>query len=178
MCAAPFSSSADPAMGVQAQSQRMGPQSPSWGIASQIQKTLGSLTLDQLDRIFSMAEELREEEGTYLVPRESAQPDVRSAGGFDLMPWIVGGDEWTAVEAGLAQRVRAWNLFLRDIYSGQEILKAGIVPYEVVYADPNFHRGCARLPGVTASYLQLSAFDLQQDSRGQWNIVEDHLGVA
>ena len=165
-------------MGGQAQSQGGGPNSPSWGIAHQIQKTLGSLTTEQLDRIFSMAEELREDEGTYLVPRESTQPDARSAAGFDLMPWVVGGDEWTAVEAGLAQRVRAWNLFLRDIYSGQEILKAGIVPYEVVYSDPNFHRGCARLPGVTASYLQLTAFDLQQDTRGQWLVVEDHLGVA
>ena len=35
-----------------------------------------------------------------------------------------------------------------------------------------------RLPGVTASYLQLTGFDLQQDSRGQWLVVEDHLGVA
>ncbi len=125
-----------------------------------------------------MAEEMREEEGNYQSPSESAQSDWRSPGGFDLMPLIIGGDEWARIEAGLAQRVKAWNLFLRDIYSGQEILKAEVVPYEIVYADPNFHRGCARLPGVTASYLQLSAFDLQQDARGQWLVVEDHLGVA
>jgi len=94
------------------------------------------------------------------------------------MPLVIEGEEWAQIEAGLAQRVHAWNLFLRDIYSGQEILKAGVVPYEIVYSDPNFHRGCARLPGVTANYLQLSAFDLQQDARGQWLVVEDHLGVA
>ena len=125
-----------------------------------------------------MAEELREEEGAYVSPRDPAQQEWRSRGGFDLMPLVIGGEEWARIETGLTQRVRAWNLFLRDIYSGQEILKAGVVPYEIVYADPNFHRGCARLPGVTANYLQLTAFDLQQDARGQWLVVEDHLGVA
>ena len=125
-----------------------------------------------------MAEELREEEGLYPSPREIAPSDTRSATGFDLMPLVIGGEEWAHIESGVSQRVRAWNLFLRDIYSGQEILKAGVVPYEIVYSDPNFHRGCARLPGVTASYLQLTAFDLQQDARGRWMVMEEHLGVA
>ena len=154
------------------------PSQPPQQVILQVQKTLGALSADQLDRIFSVAEELDEEDGAYLGPREAPRQEGRSEGGFDLMPLVVGGEEWSQIEAGLTQRVRAWNLFLRDIYSGQEILKAGVVPYEIIYADPNFHRGCARLPGVTASYLQLTAFDLQQDSRGQWLVVEDHLGIA
>ena len=147
-------------------------------VTTQIQNTLGSLSPDQFDRIFSLADELREEDGSYLESRDSTGPQRRSESGCDLMPLVVDGAEWARIEAGLLQRVRAWNLFLRDIYSGQEILRANVVPYEIVYADPNFHRGCARLSGVTASYLQLSAFDLQQDSHGQWTVVEDHLGVA
>lgn len=143
-----------------------------------LQDKLGLLTPDQLGRIFDLAEELSEEDGSYLDARDTIRPEKHSENGFDLMPLIVSGEEWARIEAGLIQRVRAWNLFLRDIYSGQEILKSDVVPYEIVYADPNFHRGCARLPGVTASYLQLSAFDLQQDSRGQWIVVEDQLGVA
>jgi uncharacterized circularly permuted ATP-grasp superfamily protein/uncharacterized alpha-E superfamily protein len=167
-----------PASGVQAQSQSSGPDAGPGSVVGHIQKTLGSLSSEQLDHIFSMAEELRDEEGAYVAPREVAQSDSRATGGFDLMPLILGGDEWARIELGLTQRVRAWNLFLRDIYSGQEILKAAVVPYEIVYSDPNFHRGCARLPGVTASYLQLTAFDLQQDTRGHWMVVEDNLGVA
>lgn len=144
----------------------------------QLQNSLGSLSPDQLDRIFSLADELREESGSYLESRDAAGSQRRSDNGCDLMPLVIDGGEWARIEAGLLQRVRAWNLFLRDIYSGQEILRANVVPYEIVYADPNFHRGCARLPGVTASYLQLSAFDLQQDAYGQWTVVEDYLGVA
>ena len=162
----------------QSQAQGPAPESSPGDIALQVQKTLAAFSLEQMERIFSLAEELHEEDGNELTATESGHAEKRADSGFDLMPLIIGGPEWTRIEAGLAQRVRAWNLFLRDIYSGQEILKAGVVPYEIVYADPNFHRGCARLPGVTANYLQLTAFDLQQDARGQWLVVEDHLGVA
>jgi uncharacterized circularly permuted ATP-grasp superfamily protein/uncharacterized alpha-E superfamily protein len=147
-------------------------------VTAQIQKALGALSAEQLDRIFSLADELSEEDGAYPNSREIGQQDWPAGGRFDLMPLLIGGEQWARLETGLLQRVKAWNLFLRDIYSGQEILKAEVVPYEIVYGDPNFHRGCARLPGVTACYLQLTAFDLQSDARGQWLVVEDHLGVA
>ncbi len=178
MCAAAYPSPNSPLMAAQAQSQGFGPESPATGVARHIQKTLGSLSLEQLDRIFSMAEELREEDGAYIAPREMTSAESRSATGFDLMPVVIGGEEWTRIEAGLVQRTRAWNAFLRDIYSGQEILRAGAVPYEIVYSDPNFHRGCSKLMSAPPNYLQLTAFDLQQDVKGQWIVVEEHLGVA
>ncbi|MCE0498967.1 MAG: circularly permuted type 2 ATP-grasp protein, partial [Methylacidiphilales bacterium] len=178
MPATTFSSSGGSQTGSQTQTQSLGLVPNSQAVAAQVQQALGALSPEQLDRIFSLADELSEEDGTYPGSREVGWPDRRAGGGFDLMPLVIDGDEWARIEAGLLQRVRAWNLFLRDIYSGQEILKAEVVPYEIVYGDPNFHRGCARLPGVTASYLQLTAFDLQQDIRGQWLVVEDHLGVA
>ncbi len=164
---------------MQAQSQGYGAPTAAASTIQQLQKALHALPPDKLARIFAVAEELRDEEGSYSTTREVAPPAARGTeGGFDLMPLVLGGEEWARIEAGLVQRVRAWNFFLRDIYSGQEILKAGIVPYEIVYSDPNFHRGCARLPGVTANYLQLTAFDLQQNARGQWVVMEEHLGVA
>jgi uncharacterized circularly permuted ATP-grasp superfamily protein/uncharacterized alpha-E superfamily protein len=165
-------------MAAQSQSQGFGPDSATGAVSRHIQKTLGSLSLEQLDRIFSMVEELREEEGAYISPHEMSGSDARSSGGFDLMPLVIGGEEWARIEAGLTQRVRAWNAFLRDIYTEQGILKASAVPYEIVYSDPNFHRGCSRLTTDAMSYLQLTAFDLQQDVRGQWLVVEEHLGVA
>ncbi len=173
-----FSSHEIPRFDAQAQSQGFGAGNIAVSTALQLQKSLSALPPEKLNRIFALTEELREEEGVYISPKEIAPQEPRSDGGFDLMPLIISGEEWARIEAGLNQRVRAWNLFLRDIYSGQEILRSGVVPYEIVYADPNFHRGCARLPGVTASYLQLTAFDLQQNTRGQWIVIEEHLGVA
>lgn len=178
MPGAVFSSFAQPLRDSQVQGQGFGAGNVASATAMHLQKSLGTLPPEKLARIFALAEELRDEEGVYVSPKEISPQAGGSDAGFDLMPLVLSGEEWARIEIGLTQRVRAWNLFLRDIYSGQEILKAGVVPYEIVYADPNFHRGCARLPGVTASYLQLTAFDLQQNTRGQWMVVEEHLGVA
>ncbi|MGE5768720.1 MAG: circularly permuted type 2 ATP-grasp protein, partial [Betaproteobacteria bacterium] len=51
---------------------------------------------------------------------------------FDIIPRIIPSAEWTALQSGLRQRVKALNMFLDDIYHGQEILKAGKVPAEQV----------------------------------------------
>ncbi|PJI52435.1 hypothetical protein CTI14_42480, partial [Methylobacterium radiotolerans] len=40
---------------------------------------------------------------------------------FDLIPRIIPAEEWRHLEAGLKQRVRALNLFIRDIYHGHDI---------------------------------------------------------
>src|SRR6476659_7319813 len=50
---------------------------------------------------------------------------------FDLVPRIVGAAEWTWIEQGLKQRIRALNLFIDDIYHAQKIVKDGAVPAEI-----------------------------------------------
>src|SRR3712207_6306266 len=47
---------------------------------------------------------------------------------FDLVPRIVPADEWATIERGLAQRITALNLFCRDIYHEQRILKERVIP--------------------------------------------------
>ena len=67
---------------------------------------------------------------------------------FDLIPRILDRTEWKLVERGCIQRVKAINIFLYDIYHDQEILKAGLVPPELVLLNPAFrpemHRASSR----------------------------------
>ena len=51
---------------------------------------------------------------------------------FDLIPRIIPAHEWKSMEAGLVQRVTALNRFIHDIYHGQEILRAGVIPREQI----------------------------------------------
>src|SRR5687768_12326854 len=51
---------------------------------------------------------------------------------FDTIPRIISRAEWRLLEQGLRQRVTALNRFLHDIYHGQEILRAGVIPAEQV----------------------------------------------
>jgi uncharacterized circularly permuted ATP-grasp superfamily protein len=46
--------------------------------------------------------------------------------------------EWTILEKGLKQRVRRLNKFLRDIYHGREVLRANIVPDDLIFQNPVF----------------------------------------
>jgi uncharacterized circularly permuted ATP-grasp superfamily protein len=57
---------------------------------------------------------------------------------FDVLPRILAADEWKIVRAGLEQRVEAINHYIRDIYGRREILKAGIIPEDLVFQNPVF----------------------------------------
>src|SRR6476660_992957 len=57
---------------------------------------------------------------------------------FDVIPRIFSAKEWTLLEKGLRQRVRALNMFLRDVYHGRDILRAGIIPDDLIFQNPVF----------------------------------------
>jgi len=47
---------------------------------------------------------------------------------------------FTKIKRGLAQRIRALNHFVDDVYHGREIVHEGIVPWELVLGSPEFQR--------------------------------------
>ena len=100
---------------------------------------------------------------------------------FDLLPRIIPGAEWAALEAGLRQRVRALNAFLADIYHGQEILRAGRIPAEQVLNNAQFR---AEMKGVDVPgglYAMIAGIDLVRaegtDGKGEYYVLEDNLRV-
>src|SRR4051812_40449029 len=50
---------------------------------------------------------------------------------FDIVPRLIAREEWSRLEVGLVQRVKALNRFLADLYGSREIIKAGIVPADL-----------------------------------------------
>src|ERR1700682_1775891 len=61
---------------------------------------------------------------------------------FDLIPRIVGPQEWEWVECGLQQRIRGLNEFIDDIYHDQRILKDKIIPEEVIRTAVSYRPQC------------------------------------
>src|ERR1700759_4004090 len=57
---------------------------------------------------------------------------------FDVIPRILAADEWKLVQRGLAQRVKALNLFIKDIDGNREILKAGVIPVDLIFRNAAF----------------------------------------
>jgi uncharacterized circularly permuted ATP-grasp superfamily protein/uncharacterized alpha-E superfamily protein len=92
---------------------------------------------------------------------------------LDMVPLLIQASEWKKVEAGLAQRTRLLNLILADLYGQQRLLRAGLLPPALVFANPGFLRPChgVRLPKDLM--LHLHAVDLARSPDGQWWALAD-----
>ncbi len=94
---------------------------------------------------------------------------------FDILPRIITATEWTMLEAGLKQRIRALNLFLKDLYHGQRILKDGVVPPELIYRGKDFRREIMDIDPPHDIYTHISGVDLIRDEEGRYLVLEDNL---
>jgi uncharacterized circularly permuted ATP-grasp superfamily protein len=100
---------------------------------------------------------------------------------FDLIPRVIPKQEWVDMEAGLRQRVTALNRFIHDVYHGQEILKAGIVPAEQVLHNAQFRPEMMGVDVPGNVYSHISGVDIVRaadlDGSGKYYVLEDNLRV-
>jgi carboxylate-amine ligase len=94
---------------------------------------------------------------------------------LDLMPRLVAADEWAELTAGLGQRAKALNAFLRDIYSEQAILADGVIGMHTLDRAPGF-RSTGRLSRDPVR-AHVSGTDLVCDRAGNWMVLEDNLRI-
>ncbi|HEY6508421.1 MAG TPA: circularly permuted type 2 ATP-grasp protein, partial [Vicinamibacterales bacterium] len=96
---------------------------------------------------------------------------------FDLVPRIISGEEWKVLDRGLKQRVQALNAFLKDIYHGQAILKAGVVPAERVLANTQYRSEMQGIDVPGGIYAHIAGVDLVRAGAGEFYVLEDNLRV-
>ncbi|HZO55889.1 MAG TPA: circularly permuted type 2 ATP-grasp protein, partial [Bryobacteraceae bacterium] len=95
----------------------------------------------------------------------------------DLVPRIITSTEWSRVERGLEQRIRALNEFLKDIYHEGRILNDNVVPREMVYSCRHFRREMRGLDVPRGIYITVVGTDLIRLPSGEFVILEDNLRV-
>jgi uncharacterized circularly permuted ATP-grasp superfamily protein len=94
---------------------------------------------------------------------------------LDLLPRIIPAVEWTPIEAGLKQRVRALNAFLLDLYGKQQVIRDGVVPAELIYRGKDFRREIQGIRPPHDLYVHISGIDLVRDADGKYLVLEDNL---
>jgi len=85
----------------------------------------------------------------------------------DLLPQIFTPDEWEPLTNGIRQRLKAFEMFLQDIYSKKQILLDGVIPITPVLGSPFFQRAAAGLPLPAGAYLHLSGISICRLPDGQ-----------
>ena len=93
---------------------------------------------------------------------------------FDIVPRILARSEWRRLEAGLVQRVQALNAFLRDIYGPREILRAGIVPEELILQNPQFCPPAIGIEPAHGVYTHIAGIDIVRTGPDQFYVLEDN----
>jgi carboxylate-amine ligase len=104
------------------------------------------------------------------VPTEQPFP-------LDPIPRVIALDDWDAICAGLAQRARALNAFLDDVYGPMRIVEAGVIPESVVRDCPGFLPAAAGLAPGGRPRATVVGFDLLHAPSGKWVVLEDNLRV-
>ncbi len=96
---------------------------------------------------------------------------------YDPIPRIIGKEEFAYLERGLMQRVKALNLFLKDVYNEKRILADGVIPADFVYAASGYLAPCEGIVPPKEVYSHISGIDLVLGKDGVWYILEDNLRV-
>ena len=110
---------------------------------------------------------------TFTVYAESA--GIERIFPFDLVPRVIGANEWSTLERGLKQRVVALNTFLQDIYNEQRIISAGVIPAEAVFGSRNYQPAIRGFTPPNGVWIHVSGIDLVRDADGTIYVLEDNV---
>lgn len=94
---------------------------------------------------------------------------------FDLIPRVISASDWQKLQAGLRQRVQALNRFLYDIYHNYDIVRAGVIGAEQVFANPQYQPGMQDLKLPRNLYSHISGIDMIRHNDGDFYVLEDNL---
>jgi uncharacterized circularly permuted ATP-grasp superfamily protein len=97
---------------------------------------------------------------------------------MDLVPRIIPGSEWAQIESGLVQRVTTLNLFLDDLYFGEQAaLRDGVIPRWLVESSDGYIREAYGVPAPKGARCVVAGIDIVRNSAGEYLVLEDNLRV-
>lgn len=142
---------------------------PHWrNVAEQLQ----AVSVDELNRRDAHADQLIAENGitysAWTTAGDSSRPWE-----LDVVPAVYAADDWQNLEAALVQRARLLNMILEDIYGPQKLLTDGLLPAEIVLANPQFQRALHGQPLPLGGHLQSYSAELARSPNGRWWVMAD-----
>jgi uncharacterized circularly permuted ATP-grasp superfamily protein len=132
------------------------------------------LSVEELNKKEEMAKKLFMSQGITFTVYNSGE-GIEKIFPFDIIPRIITATEWAHIEKGISQRLKALNLFLKDVYNNQFIIKDRVVPADMVYSCSHYLREMYRFPVPYDIYVHIAGIDLIRNNDGSFYILEDNL---
>jgi len=114
---------------------------------------------------------LREHGATYTIYEDPQSADRHWK--LDILPLIIGAEEWSTLEVGLKQRSRLLRMVVKDLYSDRRLMKEGWIPPSMLFANPGFLRAAHGIKPAGGSFLFHHAVDLARGTDGKWIVLAD-----
>ncbi|MEW1835748.1 circularly permuted type 2 ATP-grasp protein [Microbacterium sp. NPDC079995] len=96
---------------------------------------------------------------------------------LDAVPRVIAYDEWSRIEKGVQQRVRALEAFLDDAYGHQHVVRDGVLPAKLIASSQYFYRQAAGIRSANGVRIQVAGIDLIRDEHGEMRVLEDNVRV-
>jgi len=96
---------------------------------------------------------------------------------FDVIPRVISTQEWSAISAGLVQRLTALNMFIDDLYGAARVVADGVLPLDVLASSANFRPQCVGVHPRGGVWAHVCGSDLVRDRDGTVYVLEDNLRV-
>ena len=93
---------------------------------------------------------------------------------FDLIPRVFSAAEWAALSAGIEQRAIALNRFIWDVYHDREIIKAGLIPEDLVVNNSAYLPEMIGVDPPAGVYSHIVGIDLVRTAEDQFFVLEDN----
>src|SRR5215207_1637695 len=139
----------------------------------QLKRWLGETSPDLLDARRSQAELFCRRIGITFAVYGDNQSTERLIP-FDIIPRVLTKPEWSRLERGLKQRVAALNAFLRDLYGPQDCVKAGVVPADLIYKNPNYRLEMLGFEPPHGVYVHVAGIDIVRVDEDTFYVLEDN----
>ncbi len=114
---------------------------------------------------------LRDDGATYTVYNDDSS--ALKNWELDLVPYLLGSDEWAKIESGLLERAELFNLILQDIYGPRELIRSGTLPPEALFCHSGFLRPCHGVKLHGEHQLILHAVDMARAPDGNFVVFTD-----
>ncbi len=139
----------------------------------EIMQWIDRLGMDALAKKHAEAEALFRKVGiTFAVYGEGGSPERLIP--FDIVPRVFTGSEWRLLSQGVKQRARALNRFIYDVYHRADIVRAGVIPAELVFLNAAFEPAVVGIDPSRNIYSHIVGTDIVRVGADEFYVLEDN----
>jgi uncharacterized circularly permuted ATP-grasp superfamily protein len=93
----------------------------------------------------------------------------------DPIPRLIESHEWTHLEQGLGQRVRALDAFVGDMAGARRVVAEGVLPQRLADDLPFHEPDLSELPDPPGARIAIAGLDVVRDADGTFHVLEDNV---